>query len=290
MALTVSQGFDTFLSRLIPTEAQCEAGQSHRATVKAALEATLSVSAFFEIGSFNHGTGVKGFSDIDALVSISGGKPESSYTALNRVKDVLEARFPQTTVSIRRPAAVLKFAGGYETWEVIPGFMTGRGGKGQYDYDIPGPSAGATWIDSAPTEHLKYVNENYQKPHYGDAKDLSRLIKGWKYYSDVPISSFYLEMRCAQHVASLETYIHVWDVCLLLEKLDRHQLAGMNDPSEASGRICPCSSDAKKTDALSKVHTAAVRSRKALDAYKTDDLSTALEYLDLLFGGHFPPR
>jgi predicted nucleotidyltransferase len=290
MARTVNEGFEEFLRRLVPTEAQRNAGVSHRASVRAALEAKLSVINFYETGSFSHGTGVRNYSDIDALVSLKNAKPDSSYTALNWVKDALSARFSRTVVTIRRPAVVVEFGAGYETWEVIPGFITGRGGSDQLVYDIPGPSAGAAWIDSAPKEHLAYVNSCDQSPHKGDAKALARLVKAWKYYCNAPISSFYLEMRAAQHVKALTTYIHVWDVCLLLEGLKGHQLASMNDPSGASGRIHACSSDSTRSDALSKLTTAATRARKALDAYKADDLDTAFFYLDLLFGGKFPAR
>lgn len=289
MARTVNQGFEVFLERLTPTKAQREAGAGHRASVKAALEARLDVKSFRETGSFSHGTGIRGRSDIDALVGL-GNKPDSSYTALTRVKEALEKRFPLTPVKIRRPAVVIEFGGGYETWEVIPGFMTLRGAKDQYVWDIPAPSAGTAWIDAAPVEHLNYVNECNKKPTRGCAKSLARLIKAWKYYCNVPISSFYLEMRAAQHVHGVDTYIHVWDLCLLLEKLDGHKLAAMNDPKGASGRINACSSDSTRTDALSKLSTAAGRARKALDAYRDDKTDTAFTYLDLLFGGNFPAR
>jgi hypothetical protein len=99
-----------------------------------------------------------------------------------------------------------------------------------------------------------------------------------------------LEMRAAQHVKSLDTYIHVWDICLLLEKLWDHQLAEMNDPKGAARRFSACSSDATREDSLSKLRTAAVRSRKALDSYNDNDFAAAFYYLDLLFGGNFPAR
>lgn len=287
---TVNEAFELFLDRLSPTAAQRTAGASHRASVKAALEAKLTVKNFFETGSFSHGTGVRGHSDTDVLVSIGNTQPDSSYTALTWVKDALQQRFPRTTVEIRRPAVVVKFAGGYETWEVIPEFLTSRGAADQLVYDIPGPSSGSSWIDSAPKEHLSYVNECNQKPSKGKAKALARLIKGWKYNRNVPISSFYLEMRSAQHVASVDTYIHIYDVCLVLEKLVGHQLASMNDPKKASGQIRACSTDATRTDALSKLSTAATRARKALDAYKDGDEANCFAYLDLLFNNQFPSR
>jgi predicted nucleotidyltransferase len=290
MARSVNEGFEAFLTRLVPTEAHRAAGASHRASVKSALEAKLSVSNFFETGSYSHGTGVRGFSDIDVLVSLGNAKPDSSYTALEWVKSALSARFPLTEVVIRRPAVVVKFAGGYETWEVIPGFLTTRGTKDQYIYDIPGPASGSLYIDSAPKEHLAYVNDCNLIPTKGRAKELTRLIKAWKYYCNVPISSFYLEMRCAQHVAAQKTYIHVWDVCQLLENLHGHQLAAMNDPKSATGRIYACSTDANARDALSKLSTAATRARKALEAERAGKSDEAFTYLDLLFGGNFPAR
>ena len=290
MARTVNDGFEEFLRRLVPTQAERDAGASHRTSVKAALDARLTVRNFYETGSFSHGTGIRHYSDIDALASLDHERPDSSYTALNWVKDALSARFPLTTVKIRRPAVVVEFGGGLETWEVIPAFLTGRGGSDQLVYDIPGPSTGSAWINSAPKEHLAYVNECNEQPHKGDAKSLVRLVKAWKYYCNVPISSLYLEMRCAQHVATQSTYIHVWDVCQVLEKLERHELTAMNDPSGATGRFHACSSDTNRTDALSKLSTAATRARKALDAHNGDKPDKAFEYLDLLFGGRFPAR
>lgn len=290
MARSVNEGFEVFLKRLVPTPAQRDAGASHRASVKSALEANLTVWNFFETGSFSHGTGVRHYSDIDALVSIGHDKPSSSYTALNWVKDALMTRFPATNIVIRRPAVVVEFAGGYETWEVIPGFLTARGDEGVYVYDIPSPVTGGGWIGAAPKEHLAYVNECNKAPHQGDAKDLARLVKTWKYYCNVPISSFYLEMRAAQHVRSIDAYIHVWDICLLLEKLVSHQLADMNDSRGASGRFSACSSDSSYRDALSKLSTAATRARKALNAHRAEDPDTAFYYLNLLFDGNFPAR
>lgn len=290
MGRSVQDGFDVFHGWLVPTEAQRESGASHRASVKSALEARLNVQNFFETGSFSHGTGVRNYSDIDVLVSLGGTQPSSSYTALTNVKSALEARFPLTTIEIRRPAVVVKFAGGYETWEVIPGFNTGRQSGSHLVYEIPGPASGDPYIESAPKAHLAYVNDCNETPTQGKAKRLARFIKAWKYYRNVPISSFYLEMRCAQHVRGVDSYIDVWDVCLLLEKLRDHSLAEMNDPAGVVSRIKPCSSTANHTDALSKVTTAATRARNALEAHRAGRTDDAFYYLNLLFAEKFPSR
>jgi hypothetical protein len=89
-------------------------------------------------------------------------------------------------------------------------------------------------LDSAPAEHLAYVNEvNSIKKIAGGAKKLARLIKAWKYYNDVPISSFYLEMRAAQYLSTESSFVPVWDICGLLEHLNQIALAAMNDPKNA---------------------------------------------------------
>ncbi|WP_370945385.1 nucleotidyltransferase [Amycolatopsis sp. cg5] len=287
MGRTVAQGFDVFLERLTPLASQRAAAAAHRSRVETSLKNSLTVLAMRETGSFHHGTGVRNYSDVDVLASIGNTKPSTSDTALNWVKNALSASFPATTVRISRPAVVVEFAGGDETWEVIPGFLTSSDPSPLYD--IPGPASG--WIESAPTAHLDYVNEcNRKNGVQGAAKKLARLIKAWKYYCNVPISSFYLEMRAAQHMASQPAFIAVWDVCLLLESLHGHGLAAMNDPKGRTGRFHPCSSDYRKTDALSKLSTAATRARKALDAYQNDNFDDAFYYLNLLFGGNFPAR
>lgn len=283
---SVSEGFRTFLSTLTPLSSEVEAAKSHRASVEASLKKTIPTYVMRETGSFHHGTGVRRHSDIDVLVGINYPQP-SADTALNWVKNALSSSFPGTRVRISRPAVVIEFAGGAETWEVIPGFI--RSTKPVSVYDIPGPVSG--WMQSAPTEHLAYVNECNKKPGVeGGAKTLARLIKAWKYYCDVPISSFYLEMRAAQYMATQESFVEVYDLCILLESLNRHQLDSMRDPKGATGLFHACSSDSKKAEALSKLNTATTRALKAADAYKNGHEDKVFTYLSMLFGGRFPAR
>lgn len=288
MVLSVGQGFDTFLGRLVPTTAQMNAAKTHRSRVETSLENSLTVKRFRETGSFHHGTGVRHHCDVDLLASLSD-KPSSSDTALTRVKNALLLSFPTTPVYVSRPAVVVDFASGAERWEILPGYLRSRSDGDPYVYDIPGPAGG--WITSAPVEHLKYVNTvNGTAGITGAAKKLARLAKAWKYYNNVPMSSFYLEMRAAKYMSTQSSFVAVYDICYLLEELHSSQLAGMNDPSEATGRFYACSSEAKATDALSKLSTGATRARKALDAYREGNETTAFYYLDLLFGGMFPAR
>ncbi|WP_255954549.1 SMODS domain-containing nucleotidyltransferase [Streptomyces odontomachi] len=289
MARTISEGFSLFLDCLVPLRSQRDAAASHRASVESSLSNAMPIRLFCETGSFTHGTGVRNHTDVDLLASIGRVQPASPDTALSWVKTALSMSFPNTTVRISRPTVVVEFASGTETWEILPGFITDRGSDSISVYNIPGPSSG--WIDSAPTAHLKYVTTvNTQNEIKGAAKQLARLAKAWKYYNNVPISSFYLEMRAANYMSTQKSFIPVFDICYFLEDLDRMQLASMNDPLGASGRFSACSSEVKKSDALSKLSTGATRARKALEAHSGNDAQTAFSYLNLLFGGKFPAR
>lgn len=287
MPLSVHQGFETFLSRLVPLASERAAASSHRASVEASLRNRLEVRLFRETGSFNHGTGVRARCDVDLLVSLAN-QPSSTDTALRWVRDALSASFPSTRVGVRRPAVVVEFNSGKETWEIIPGFRKG-GTETRPIYEIPDVTT--AWLDSAPTAHLAYVNEvNKNQKTAGGTKKLARLAKAWKYSNSVPVSSFYLEMRAAKYMSGEASYSAIWDVCRYFEWLRDIGLAAMNDPLGLTSRFYACSSTPKAEESISKVKTAASRARKALDAHNAEDPATAFAYLDLLFGGNFPAR
>ena len=108
---------------------------------------------------------------------------------------------------------------------------------------------------SSPDAHNKYVVE-INKKFGGKVKPLVRLVKAWKYYCGVPICSFYLEMRVAKYASQQDYIDYSCDVRNILKWLWDGQLAALQDPKGISGYILPCSSEAQKSDALSKLETA----------------------------------
>jgi hypothetical protein len=289
MALTVSQAFPILLDRLVPLETDRKAKADHRASVEASLRGATSfnIRLTCETGSFTHGTGIRGHCDVDLLASIGGTRPASSDTALGWVKDTLAATFWNTAVVIRRPTVVVLFAGGEETWEILPAFRTSP--TTDTVYDIPGAASG--WMSSAPTAHLDYVTAVNQKAGLNNgAKKLARLAKAWKYYNNVPISSFYLEMRAAEYM-NVQTYFDpATHLCRFLEWLNKIELAQMNDPAGKASRFSACSSEANHATALSNLNTAATRASKALNAQEAGSQSNAFDWWNLLFNKHFPAR
>lgn len=139
------------------------------------------------------------------------------------------------------------------------------------------------WMKSFPEEHNKYVNEINAKHSGGGAKRLARHLKIWKYQRNVPVSSCYLEMRAAKFLSEKTAYVPIIDLHYALKHLQSIELAPMNDPTGLSSRFGSCSSDSTKSDALSKLDTAVLRSGRALTYHLADDHGKAIEQLKLLF-------
>lgn len=286
MTRTMAQGFSDFIDKLIPTESQRAKATSHRASIEEKLDSEFGIFRMCESGSFRHGTGVRYRSDVDFFVSLKSKQPALSSSILSSVRTVLKERFPLTEIHVSRPAVVLEFGSGYERVEIIPAYYQTTT-NGSAKFEIPAAS-GDDWLESTPEAHTNYVDDCNKTPTKGAAKSLARMLKAWKYYRDVPVSSFYLEMRAAKYMAGEKYVDYAEDVYRILNQLNNAGLAAMQDPTGNTGYIYACSSDATATTARSRLATATSRALKARDAYKAGNIKEAFEWWDLVFNGRFP--
>ena len=75
---------------------------------------------------------------------------------------------------------------------------------------------------------------------------------------------------------------------MVLKLLSDNKLAAMQDPAGISGLIYPCSTDAKKEDALSKLSTALDRAQKAREEEEAGKIKEAFEWWGKLYYYEFP--
>lgn len=207
---SVNQGFEEFLKRLVTSVAETEAAKSHRASIEARLKADFGLLKFFRSGSFGNGTNVRHYSDVDyfAWLPNANMKTDSGAT-LSDVASSLRGRFP-TTYGIRvdAPAVVVPFGtDASEAHEIIPAGV--EGGGEPLVYRIADGRGG--WMLSSPQAQIDYVREIDDRCK-GKAKPLIRFLKAWKYYQNVPVSSFYLELVAAKHAAEASPIIYSWDL------------------------------------------------------------------------------
>jgi hypothetical protein len=287
MPRTIDEGFRDFLVRLTPSSYESAAASSHRASIEARLKNDFGLRRFFRTGSFGNGTSISGYSDVDYFASLPRDQlTQTSNSTLAKVRNALDARFPSTGVRVNCPAVEVPFGTTIsETTEVVPADFIRKTDPGYYIYDIPDCANG--WMRSSPDAHNAYVLHHHQRLA-DKVKPLIRFIKAWKFYRQVPISSFYLELRVTKYSES-ESYIsYSIDVKRVLRWLYDIDLAAIQDPMGVSGYIYACDSDAKLADAKSKLQRAVGRAEKALEAETTGKISEAFDWWNLVYSDNFP--
>lgn len=285
---TIDQGFRDFLKTLTPTARESEAAKDHRASIEACLKSNFNMTRFFRTGSLGNGTSISGYSDVDYFAEIPTSKlKKNSTSALSEVRDVLDRRFPNTGVRVSCPAVLIPFGtDAKESTEVTPTDYIGVTPRNRYKvYEIPDCSDG--WMWSSPDAHNAYARA-VDRRLGGRVKDLIRFIKAWKYYRNVPVSSFYLELRVTKYAERKSSIVYDIDVKAVLSHLDSIDLACMQDPMGISGYISPCPTQAQLDGAKSKLATALTRAQNACYAKDRFDISDAFYWWNLLYNGKFP--
>lgn len=286
MPRTVDEGFRDFLPKLTASGAESESAKGHRASIETRLKTDFGLRRFARIGSFGNGTSICGFSDVDYLASLSRDTLTANSTySLGKIRDALDNRFPNTGVRVSCPAVVVPFGSRRsETTEVVPAdYIEEQNGFKIYDI----ADCSGDWMRASPDAHKAYVASVDEKLG-GKVKPLIRFIKAWKYYRDVPISSFYIELRVAKYATGEKTIIYEYDVKRVLCQLRDCKLADMQDPMGISGYIPACKTDALYQDAISKLDTAATRAEKAREAAEKGKISEAFDWWRLLYNNEFP--
>jgi hypothetical protein len=287
MPRTVEEGFREFLRKLTASEYESEAAKNHRYSIKTRLEKDFDyVPRFTRIGSFGNGTSISGNSDVDYLACLpTKHLTENSTYSLQKVRNSLDGRFPNTGVRVSCPAVVCPFGTtASETTDVVLADYIGENDAYKV-YEIADCAGG--WRRASPDAHKSYVASVDEKLA-GKVKPLVRFIKAWKCFRSVPISSFYLELRVAKYASGESSIVYDIDVKRVLCQLRECKLADMQDPMGVSGYISACKTQALYEDACSKLDTAATRAENAREASSKEKTSDAFEWWRLLYNYEFP--
>ncbi len=286
MPRAISEGFDDFLVKLKASAPESDVARRHRASIEACLRNKFGLNRFVRIGSFGNGTSISGYSDVDYLAGIPTSQlTRSSTYSLTKVRNVLDVRFPLTGVRVNSPAITVPFGTlRSETTEIVPADFVGEA-NGFKVYEIA--DGGGDWMRVSPDAHNAYVAQ-VDAMHAGRVKALIRFVKAWKFLRNVPISSFYLEMRVARYAESEKVIVQDIDVKCVLRSLWDHQLARMQDPTGFSGYVSACKTEAQRQDALSKLERAVVRAQKARQATADGDIAGAFDWWRLVYDDQFP--
>ncbi len=286
MPRTINEGFRDFLSKLTPTGTESQAAKLHRTSIEQCLRTNFGLLRFFRTGSFGNGTSISGYSDVDYFASIpTKSLKDNSDSTLREVRKALDKRFPDTGVRVNSPAVLVPFGNKISEYtEVVPADYVKKQ-KSLYIYDIP--DGNGKWKKSSPDAHNAYVAYVNKKLGF-KVKPLVRFLKAWKYYRNVPISSFYLELQATRYASTEETIVYSIDIKNFLGLLYKNNLSRMVDPMGISGYISPCVTTAQYEDIKSKLTSAYARAIKAREAEQNEKIKDAFYWWNLVFDNNFP--
>ncbi len=288
MASRVDDGFEEYIRRLAPLGTEMKAAKAHYSSVESSLKNNVPGARLIPTGSFGNGTALKRYSDADYFVIIPRGLVGTDSSAvLQRVRATLKGTFPRTGVAVRTPAVIVPFGvSGSASIDVVPALFAAKTSRGHAIYDIP--DHGGHWMRSSPVAHKAYVTA-LDNARGRRVKPLVMLVKAWKAYWDVPMLSFYLEMRVARYAETVKTIDYGRGIEMVLgSMIGPGGLAALRDPMEIAGYIRPCATAAQEKQALTKVRRGLTRVREARRQEVSGNVEKAVERWNLFFKGSFP--
>jgi len=286
MSRTIDSGFSDFLIQISSSFSELKVTQSYLVSIEIFLRDNFGLSHFFPIGSFYNQTSIRGYSDIDYFACINPDKlSQNSGIALNQICNVLTREFSNFTISIDCPALKIIFSQDIkEAIEIVPAKSTKTVENGYHIYAIPDCLNG--WRKANPEIYHTYVQEVNQKLD-NKLKPLIRFVKAWKYYRQVPISSFYLELGVTKYAENKRTIIYDLDMHQFFLYLKNIELAAIYDSISVAGYANPCSTQVKLIRSLSQLFKAVALTEQALKAKEKGNIGEAFYWWNLLYNGYF---
>lgn len=144
------------------------------------------------VGSFGRHTAIKGVSDLD-LLFILPPDLRASYSTdtgprriLERVRDVLNARYPNTEIRVDQCVVRVQFSSNAFKFEVQPVFAREDGG-----YDYPDTVAQA-WKVTKPQQEIDATTECNDRTSK-NMRHLARMVRAWKNANGVNIGGLLID-------------------------------------------------------------------------------------------------
>ncbi|HDD24473.1 MAG TPA: hypothetical protein ENF52_03445 [Chloroflexi bacterium] len=286
MPKTLTDAFEELLATLVPLRWDPLYAEAYREDIKDCLTASFDLYAFSMSGAFLHDTAIRGYSYLDYIASLDAENfPDDSHQLLTIIVNVLEERFPGAAVMGH--GVVIPQSGDdvRKGIRVVPARLIARTAAGHRVYEVADGEGG--WMQASPDAHHAYIS-TLDSALEGKLKPLIRLLKAWKYFRQVPISSYYLELQTVIYAAKEEMIVYPVDLYHLLDVLWNTQLADLVDQKGIAGRVAARVPRRERKTVLSAIRTGRYHASRALEEASRGDIVEAFRNWNRLFNGHFP--
>lgn len=275
------------------TESDQSAYTGHVNSVATRLRSRFDIAEVKVFGSVSRGTAVRQRSDVDLLVVLQphevlwGGAVVSSTTILNRLRDELSGRFPNTALGRDGEAVVVPFRDGIYPIDVVPAFVAAGSDEGNKTYGIP--SFGGNWQSTSPDAHRGFILKANLKSG-GRLSEVARLAKIWRTsrYPEIRLSSFHLELLLAGEGMLKREHSLSENFYLALKNLQARECRALRDPLGISGLVSVAQTDAQRELAQRIVSYSFIHAEAGLRAEYSGNKDEAIRQWNLVFNGYFP--
>jgi hypothetical protein len=272
---------------LQPRGSEVAAAYAHTASLRVRLGKSFHVAAIKRIGSHSRGTAIRTYSDVDILAvlrrkEVKWGKGNVSPESFaRRIAADLRDRYTATEVRRDAQAVVLRFQGGAEAVDLVPGIFERFDGISPV-YRIPGNRG--DWIETSPDRHDRLFRLANVRSG-GKLRIVSQLIKGWRFGRTPPygLSSFYTDMLLAS--TGIGAGVQSYGECLaeFFSELARRNGRGVRDPAGIAGVIPATHSEPALERLVNAAALARERCGAALKAADCEEWAEANRQWCLLF-------
>jgi hypothetical protein len=286
MARTLDEGFQILLDGLTPDDNRPDIPEDLLDHIRDCLSNHFGLYAFFLGGSLLRNTHLRGHGGVDYFASLDDARLSGdSDSFLDEVRRVIGECFSDKDVAARAPAIIVPVGpDDSRVIRVVPAKLDGQTKDSHQVYAVA--DGMGKWMKSSPDAHRAYV-DTLDHDLDGKLRPLIRLLKAWKHWREVPISSFYLEMRCVEYAAGEKMIVYTVDLRNVMELLWDDQFADVQDPQGISGHVPARLTYAGKKIAISRLRTALYHTSRAQEAMEGGKVEEAFQYWNRVFNGHF---
>lgn len=291
--MNINMSFAKLIHKIQPSSSEITRANLHRYSIRQRLLRSFKLIKVFPIGSHSRKSAIRYFSDVDLVAVFSrkeakwGDTYINSSRFLDNIRDDLLERFWQTDISRDKQAAVVYFADGEHSVDVVPAIFWGMNDRKYPVFMIPDGSG--DWMPASPEYHNKYIQAADERSG-GKLRRTAQLIKFWRECRSprIPLSSFHLEILLASNrkCEGIKSYPQ----CLYetFELLVDRGCRAMRDPIGISGNIGAIKSDAQLETALEAVTYSLEHAKKAQHAKAIGKMDEAWRQWNIVFNGELP--
>jgi Second Messenger Oligonucleotide or Dinucleotide Synthetase domain len=291
--ITINEAFRKFRSNLELTQGEQDDASRRQQEIREVMGEAFDLEDDFLSGSYKRFTKTKPLKDVDIFCVLSDEEREKyrnnkhPSVLLNRVKEVLDAKYGNENVHKQRRSVSVRFpVRGDEdrvmSFDVVPAFT-----KGDH-YEIADEATKSGWTETNPKIHAEKATDA-NAAFNGEWKGMVRMIKAWNNEKGKPVKpSFLLEVMALDLLRPPFDGNFPYEFMHLFASTGDRILQDWQEPAGLGPPVSDSMTTGERTAAQKALKDAGYVIRQAVNTEQGGNTGEALRIYRSLFGPKFP--